>query len=69
MLNILKLFTEKLGWRTLLFIACVAVGGGYYIASGSADSAIEEAAEKLIKYQTGIDIDVSPGGDPDMPKK
>lgn len=53
---------QKMTWIAIsLCIVAAAVGiGSKYIFSGQEDNPIEEAAEELIKKQTGLDVDLSP---------
>ena len=59
-LALLGVFKQYKYWVVLILVACSFAGG--YIASRflPADSPVEQACEKVIKSQTGIDLDFTP---------
>lgn len=56
-MNILNVFNIK---SIIIVALATVVGIGAYIITGKKDSAVEQAAELVIKQETGLDIDLTP---------
>ena len=45
----------------VIVVICLVVGLGGYFITKHPDGPVEEAAERVIKSETGLDIDITPG--------
>lgn len=55
--NILQMQEHKMKVALLVLVVLAGVGSGFYLKD---DNLIEEAAEAVIKHETGLDIDLTP---------